>query len=124
MEYNATGHLVAGELAEGQFLDLMCIADLGQFVDINVTVTMTWMRDNMPLTNGDEFTITPPIMSGSNNQYTSVLHINSLRDERDNGATYNCSANVVSNAPFVSQGNDNSSEVTLDVASKFNVSLL
>ena len=102
----------------------MCVADLGQFVDIDVTVTMTWMRDNMPLTNGDEFTITPPIMSGSNNQYTSVLRINSLRDERDNGATYNCSANVVPNVPFVSQGNGNSSEVTLAVASKFNVSLL
>ena len=113
-----------GELAEGQFLDLMCVADLGQFVDIDVTVTMTWMRDNMPLTNGDEFTITPPIMSGSNSQYTGVLRINSLRDERDNGATYNCSVNVVSNIPFVSQGNYNSSAVTLTVASKFNVSFL
>ena len=125
VEYNVTGHLVDGELAEGQFLDLMCVADLGQFVDINVTVTMTWMRDNMPLTNGDEFTITPPIMSGSNSQYTGVLRINSLRDERDNGATYNCSVNVVPNVPFVSQGNDINSEVTLTVASKFfNVSLL
>ena len=108
-----------GELAEGQSLDLMCIADLGQFVDISVTVTMTWMRDNMILTNGDEFNITPPVMSGSNSQYTGVLCINSLRDERDNGASYNCSVNVVPNVPFVSQGNNNSSEVTLTVASKF-----
>ena len=124
VEYNATGHLVAGELAEGQFLDLMCVADLGQFVDIDVTVTMAWRRNNIVITNGDEFTITRPVMSGSNSQYTGVLRINSLRDERDNGATYNCSVNVVPNVPFVSQGGDNSSETTLTVASKCNVSLL
>ena len=124
VEYNTTGHLVDGELAEGQFLDLMCIADLGQFVDIDVTVTMAWRRNNIVITNGDEFTITRPVMSGSNSQYTGVLRINSLRDERDNGATYNCSVNVVPIVPFVSQGSDNSSEVTLTVASKFfNVSL-
>ena len=98
----------------------MCIADLGQFIDINITVTMTWRRNNMPLTNGDEFTITPPVMSGSSNQYTGVLRINSLRDERDNGVPYNCSVNVVPNVPFVSQGNDNSSAVTLTVASEYN----
>ena len=109
-----------GELAEGQFLDLMCVADLGQFVDINITVTMTWRRNNIVITNGDEFTITTPIMSGSNSQYTGVLRINSLRDERDNGATYNCSVNVVSNVPFVLQGSDNSSAVTLTVASEYN----
>ena len=120
VEYNATGHLVDGELAEGQFLDLMCVADLGQFVDISVTVTMTWRRNNIVITNGNEFTITPSVMSGSNSQYTGVLRINSLRDERDNGATYNCSVNVVPNVPFVSQGNDNSSAVTLTVASEYN----
>ena len=109
-----------GELAEGQFLDLMCIANLGQFVDINITVTMTWRKNNIVITNGVEFIITPPVMSGSNSQYTGVLHINSLRDERDNGATYNCSVNVVSNVPFVSQGSDNSSAVTLTVASEYN----
>ena len=124
VEYNATGHLVDGELAEGQFLDLMCVADLGQFVDINITVTMTWRRNNIVITNGDEFTITTPIMSGSNSQYTGVLRINSLRDERDNGASYNCSVNVSSNAPSVSKGNGNNSAVTLTVASKCNVSLL
>ena len=109
-----------GELAEGQFLDLMCVADLGQFVDISVTVTMTWRRNNIVITNGEEFTITRPVMSGSNSQYTGVLRINSLRDERDNGATYNCSVKVVPNVPFVSQGNDNNSAVTLDVASEYN----
>ena len=124
VEYNATGHLVDGELAEGQFLDLTCIANLGQFVDINITVTMTWRRNKIVITNGEEFTITPPVMSGSNNQYTGVLRINSLRDERDNGATYNCSVNVISNVPFVLQGSDNSNETTLNVASKCNVSIL
>ena len=109
-----------GELAEGQFLDLMCVADLGQFVDISVTVTMTWRRNNIVITNGNEFTITPPVMSGSNSLYTGVLRINSLRDERDNGATYNCSVKVVPNVPFVSQGNDNNSAVTLTVASEYN----
>ena len=109
-----------GELAEGQFLDLICVADLGQLVDISVTVTMTWMRDNMILTNGDEFNITPPVMSGSNSQYTGVLRINSLRDERDNSASYNCSVKVVPNVPFVSQGGDNNSAVTLTVASEYN----
>ena len=123
VEYNATGHLVDGELAEGQFLDLMCIADLGQFVDINITVTMAWRRNNIVITNGEEFTITPPVMSGSSNQYTGVLRINSLRDGRDD-AIYSCSVNVVPNVPFVSQGNGNSSAVTLTVASKCNVSLL
>ena len=113
-----------GELAEGQFLDLMCVADLGQFVDISVTVTMAWRRNNIVITNGNEFTITPPVMSGSNSQYTGALHINSLRDERDNDASYNCSVNVVPNVPFVSQGDDNSSEVTLTVSSKCSVSLL
>ena len=108
-----------GELAEGQFLDLMCIADLGQFVDIDVTVTMTWRRNNIVITNGEEFTITRPVMSGSNSQYTGVLRINSLRDERDNDP-YNCSVKVVPNVPFVSQGNDNSSAVTLTVASEYN----
>ena len=112
-----------GELAEGQFLDLMCVADLGQFVDISVTVTMAWRRNNIVITNGEEFTITPPVMSGSNSLYTGVFRINSLRDERDN-AIYSCSVNVVPNVPFVSQGNGNSSEVTLDVASKCSVSLL
>ena len=120
IEYNATGHLVDGELAEGQFLDITCIANLGQFVDINITVTMAWRRNNIVITNGDEFNITTPIMSGSNNQQTGVLRINSLRDERDNGVTYNCSVNVAPNVPFVSQGNDNSSAVTLTVASEYN----
>ena len=109
-----------GELAEGQFLDLMCIADLGQFVDINITVTMTWRRNNIVITNGEDFNITAPVMSGSNNQYIGVLRINSLRDERDNGAVYSCSVNVSSNVPFVSQGSDNSSAFTLTVASEYN----
>ena len=109
-----------GELAEGQFLDLMCVADLGQFVDISVTVTMTWRRNNIVITNGNEFTITPSVMSGSNSLYTGVLRINSLRDERDNSASYNCSVKVVPNIPFVSQGGDNSSAVTLTVASEYN----
>ena len=109
-----------GELAEGQFLDLMCVADLGQFVDINITVTMTWRRNDIVITNGEEFTITPPVMSGSNSLYTGILRINSLRDERDKGATYNCPVNAVPNVPFVSQGNDNNSAVTLTVASEYN----
>ena len=110
-----------GELAEGQFLDLMCVADLGQFVDISVTVTMTWRRNNTVITNSNVlFTITPPVMSGFNNQYTGVLHINSLRDERDNSTSYNCSVKVVPNVPFVSQGGDNSSAVTLTVSSEYN----
>ena len=31
-----------------------------------------------------------PAVSRSNNKYTGVLRFNSLRDETDNGATYNC----------------------------------
>ena len=56
----------------------------------------------------------------TNNQYTGVLHvrINSLRDERDNGASYNCSVSVIPNSPFIKAENDNSSPVTLTVASK------
>ena len=115
VEYNATGHLVNGEL-EGQFLDIMCIADISQYIDTSVSVTMSWRRNNTVLTNGSDFTISPPVMT--NNQYTGVLRINSLRDELDNGASYNCSVSVTPNTPFILAGNDNSSAVTLTVASK------
>ena len=114
--YNATGHLVDGELAEGQFLDIMCIADISQYIDTSVSVTMSWRRNNTVLTNGSDYTISPPVMT--NNQYTGVLRINSLRDKLDNGASYNCSVSVDSGAPFILPGNDNSSAVTLTVASK------
>uniref|UniRef100_A0A1X7UP85 Uncharacterized protein n=1 Tax=Amphimedon queenslandica TaxID=400682 RepID=A0A1X7UP85_AMPQE len=114
VEYNATGHLVDGELAEGQFLDIMCIADISQYIDTSVSVTMSWRRNNTVLTNGSDFTISPPVMT--NNQYTGVLRINSLRDELDNGASYNCSVSVTPNTPFIIAGNDNSSAVTLTIA--------
>ncbi|XP_019851150.1 PREDICTED: mucin-3A-like [Amphimedon queenslandica] len=114
VEHNATGHLVDGELAEGQFLDIMCIADISQYIDTSVSVTMSWRRNNTVLTNGSDFTISPPVMTS--NQYTGVLRINSLRDELDNGASYNCSVSVTPNTPFIIAGNDNSSAVTLTVA--------
>ncbi|XP_019851148.1 PREDICTED: hemicentin-1-like [Amphimedon queenslandica] len=114
VEYNATGHLVDGELAEGQFLDIMCIADISQYIDTSVSVTMSWRRNNTVLTNGSDFTISPPVMT--NNQYTGVLRINSLRDEVDNGASYNCSVSVTPNTLSIIAGNDNSSAVTLTVA--------
>ncbi|XP_019851644.1 PREDICTED: uncharacterized protein LOC105312652, partial [Amphimedon queenslandica] len=114
VEYNATGQLVDGELAEGQFLDIMCIADISQYIDTGVSVTLTWRRNNTVLTNGSDFTISPPVMT--NNQYTGVLRINSLRDELDNGATYNCLVSVTPNTPIIIAGNDNSSAVTLTVA--------
>ena len=116
VEYNATGHLVDGELAEGQFLDIMCIADISLYIDTSVSVTMSWRRNNTVLTNGSDFTIIPPVMT--NNQYTGVLRINSLRDELDNGASFNCSVSVTPNTPFIIARNDNSSGVTLTVASK------
>ena len=94
----------------------MCIADISQYIDTSVSVTMSWRRDNTVLTNGSDYTISPPVMT--NNQYTGVLRINSLRDERDNGASYNCSVSVTPNTPFIIPGNDNSSAVTLTVASK------
>ena len=94
----------------------MCIADISQYIDTSVSVTMSWRRDNTVLTNGRDFTISPPVMT--NNQYTGMLRINSLRDERDNGASYNCSVSVTPNTPFIIPGNDNSSAVTLTVASK------
>ncbi|XP_019853966.1 PREDICTED: neural cell adhesion molecule L1-like [Amphimedon queenslandica] len=114
VEYNATRHLVDGKLAEGQFLDIICIADISQYIDTSVSITMSWRRDNTVLTNGSDFTISPPVMT--NNQYIGVLHINSLRDERDNGASYNCSVSVTPNTPFIIAGNDNSSAVTFTVA--------
>ncbi|XP_019858997.1 PREDICTED: uncharacterized protein LOC105314694 [Amphimedon queenslandica] len=114
VEYNATGHLVDGELAEGQFLNIICIADISQYIDTSVSVTMSWRRNNTVLTNGSDFTISPPVMT--NNQYTGVLRINSLRDELDNGASYNCSVSVTPNTPFILAGNDNSSAATLTVS--------
>ncbi|XP_019862764.1 PREDICTED: uncharacterized protein LOC109591477 [Amphimedon queenslandica] len=92
----------------------MCIADISQYIDTSVSVTMSWRRNNTVLTNGSDFTISPPVMT--NNQYTGVLRINSLRDELDNGASYNCSVSVTPNTPFIIAGNDNSSAVTLTVA--------
>uniref|UniRef100_A0A1X7V2B3 Protein-tyrosine-phosphatase n=1 Tax=Amphimedon queenslandica TaxID=400682 RepID=A0A1X7V2B3_AMPQE len=118
VEYNVTAHLVDGELAEGQFLDIMCIADISQYIDTSVSVTMSWRRNNTVLTNGRDFTISPPVIT--NNEYTGVLRINSLRDEVDNGASYNCSVSVTPNTPFIIAGNDNSSAVTLSV-SRFDI---
>ena len=54
----------------------------------------------------------------TNNKYTGVLCINSLRYECDNGASYNCSVSVTPTTPFIIAANDNSSAVTLTVASK------
>ena len=110
IDVNATDHV------EGQFLVITCIATVSEYVDTNVTVDITWRRNGTVLTNGSDFTI--GAVAKSNNKYTSILQVNSLRYETDNGATYNCTVGVVSNTPYIMPGNDSSSAVTLTVQSK------
>ena len=75
-----------------------------------------WRRNGTLLTNGSDFTI--GAVARSNNKYTSILRVNSLRYETDNGATYNCTASITSNTPYIMPGNDSSSATTLTVQSK------
>ena len=110
VDVNATDHV------EGQFLDITCSANFSEYVDTNVTVNMIWRRNGTVLTNGSDFTI--GAVAKSNNKYISILRVNSLRYETDNGATYNCTVGVVSNTPYIMPGNDSSSAITLTVQSK------
>ena len=80
-----------------------------------MTVDITWRRNGTVLTNGSDFTIRA--VTKSNNKYTSILRVNSLRYETDNGATYNCTARITSNTPNVLSGNDSSGVTTLTVQS-------
>ena len=105
IDVNATDHV------EGQFLVITCIATVSEYVDTNVTVDITWRRNGTVLTNGSDFII--GAVAKSNNKYTSILRVNSLRYETDNGATYNCTVGVVSNTPYIMPGNDSSSAITL-----------
>ena len=77
---------------------------------------MIWRRNGTVLTNGSDFTI--GAVAKSNNKYTSILRVNSLRYETDNGATYNCTASITSNDLHVLPGNDSSSATTFTVQSK------
>ena len=110
IDVNATDHV------EGQFLVITCIATVSEYVDTNVTVNITWRRNGTVLTNGSDFTI--GAVAKSNNKYTSILRVNSLRYETDNGATYNCTVGITPNTPIILPGNDNSSAITLTVQSK------
>ena len=111
VDVNATDHV------EGQFLDITCTVTVSEYVDTaDVTVSMIWRRNGTVLTNGSDFTI--GAVAKSNNKYTSILRVNSLRYETDNGATYNCTASITSNNLNVLPGNDSSSATTLTVQSK------
>ena len=77
---------------------------------------MIWRRNGTFLTNGSDFTIGG--VARSNNKYTSILRVNSLRYETDNGATYNCTVGINPNNPYIMPGNDSSSAITLTVQSK------
>ena len=79
---------------------------------------MTWRRNGTVLTNGSNFIIGAVAKSEFNNEYTSILRVNSLRYEADNGATYNCTVGVTPNTPYIMPGNDSSSAITLTVQSK------
>ena len=109
---NVTDHV------EGQFLDVTCTATVSEYVNTDVTVSMTWRRNGTVLTNGSNFIIGAVAKSEFNNKYTSILRVNSLRYETDNGATYNCTVGVAPNTPYIMPGNDSSSAITLTVRSK------
>ena len=110
VDVNATDHV------EGQFLDITCTATVSEYVETDVTVSMIWRRNGTVLTNGSDFIV--GAVAKSNNKYTSILRVNSLRYETDNGATYNCTASITSNDLNVLPGNDSSSATTLTVQSK------
>ena len=84
----------------------------------DVTVSIMWRRNGTVLTNGSDFTIGAVAKSEFDNEYASILRVNSLRYETDNGATYNCTASITSNDFHVLPGNDSSSATTLTVQSK------
>ena len=109
---NATDHV------EGQFLDVTCTATVSEYVNTDVTVSMTWRRNGTVLTNGSDFIIGAMAKSEFNNEYTSILRVNSLRYEADNGAKYNCTVGVAPNTFYIMPGNDSSSAITLTVQSK------
>ena len=106
------------QLVGGQFLDIFCTANISQYIDTTVNVTMTWSRNGTVLTNGSNFIIGP--VTNVFNMYTSTLRVRDLRYQTDNGAVYNCSVSVQSSpvSPFIT-GNDNtSSGIRLTVAGK------
>ena len=84
----------------------------------DITVSIMWRRNGTVLTNGSDFTIGAVTKSEFDNEYASILRVNSLRHETDNGATYNCTASITSNDFHVLPGNDSSSATTLTVQSK------
>ena len=111
VDVNATDHV------EGQFLDITCTATVSDYVNTaDVTVSMIWRRNGTVLTNGSDFTI--GAVAKSNNKYTSILRVNSLRYETDNGATYNCTVGITPNTPYIMPRNDSSSAIALTVQSK------
>ena len=113
VDVNATDHV------EGQFLDITCTATLSEYVNMaDVTVSIMWRRNGTVLTNGSDFIVGAVAKSEFDNDYTSILRVNSLRYETDNGATYNCTASITSNELNVLPGNDSSSATTLTVQSK------
>ena len=113
VDVNAIDHV------EGQFLDITCTATVSDYVNTaNVTVSIMWRRNRTVLTNGSGFTIGTVAKSEFDNEYTSILRVNSLRYETDNGAIYNCTAIITSNNVNVLPGNDSSSATTLSVQSK------
>ena len=113
VDVNAIDHV------EGQFLDITCTATVSDYVNTaDVTVSIMWRRNRTVLTNGSDFTISTVAKSEFDNEYTSILRVNSLRYETDNGAIYNCTAIITSNNVNVLPGNDSSSATTLTVQSK------
>ena len=100
-------------LVDGQFLSLVCIANISLPVDISITVTMNWSRNGTALTNGSDFTISQ--VTNVSYMYTSTLFVSSLSYSDDNNATYNCSVNVSSTASFITGSNTGSDNVVLSV---------
>lgn len=74
---------------------------------------MAWRKNGSIIYNGDTFTISPVTVE-TNNQFIGILHITSLRYERDNGAIYNCSVSISTNNPLI-VGNNSSASITLTV---------
>lgn len=105
---NATGQLI-----EGQYLDVICVANLSEYINTGVAANMAWRKNGAIIYNGDTFTISPVTVE-TNNQFIGILHITSLRYERDNGAIYNCSVSISTNNPLI-VGNNSSDSITLTI---------
>ena len=104
-------------LVEATYLDIVCTVNVSDAVNTGIIVDVEWSHNGgSPLTNNSDYTVSPLTMLGSH-MYTSILHIESLSNTRDNDAMYSCTMSVLP-SPVLSYitGNENNKSLILNVA--------